>query len=592
MTTKRRENEKAEQLLHEIAQHGIETKKPFVHPDKTNNRPLQLSLGRQFFNVLLPNDYPLINEVVNKKRLEQIVKDIYNKYELQQVNQTVSDIQYYSFKLSSIIPSSFHVDGLIPPPEWVRKKDEFIANPPSEMEEYNKQVKKLTAELIEHVKASGMNVHNVLMGGIKGNPIADWGALLVSKGYIVDIENNVIGPIKHSINDGYDPHEFYKSASEARRGFYYKSTAVQDPGYLSRKIAMANAKTYIQKTPRDCRTKKYFLLNITSKNHKTVFHRHHIVEGQIQLIEDTEALIGQSIKLRSPLYCKSPSGICPTCYGQLYEKLNTQKIGILASGAVNTVSINAYMKMRHEASQIEIIDIDFVQLLRDSKIDPALANEALTVEKNKIIAKNPIRVTIDRNDYDDKSLNDAGHAYILPGMIDLLYGDYPDMHIIHLPFSFKINLYKPENIVIDGKLIHLSYESGETLIHQDNYIKEVDPTVISKLFEAQTRYITDPEMLTMALAQQMPSIDLIHLETIVQNMFRQKDDLTQLARLNNYRNYEIVSQKKIPYIDSWLNSMAFENINKAISDGLLQEKPIQADPYENLILEKFNKQTG
>lgn len=586
------EYHQTEELIKQISKEGVEVKTSYIHPKKTKNKSIQISLGRKFFNSLLPDDFRLINETIDKNKLNDIIVELIEKYDTEKASKIISAIQKYAFQLSSVVPSSFNINGLIPPKKWIEKKDKFLANPPKDIEEYRKEVVNLTNELVDYVESSGMSIHNVLKGGIKGNPISDWGAILVSKGFVLDIENNVLGPIKHSINDGYDPVEFYQGAAEARRGFYYKSTAVQDPGYLSRKISMANAKTFIDDTKKDCLSKKYYVYVVTNKNYKIIQNRYHLVDGKINFIDDSKSLVGKTIKLRSPLYCKSQNGICPVCYGNLYKSLNTKKIGILASGAVNTVGVNAYMKMRHQSSQIEMVDVDFPKLIKNSKLDQALVNHALTINKNKIIAKNTIRINIDRNEYDeDKSFIDSGDKYILPGMIDLIYGDYPDVEILHLPLGFKINLIKPENVVIDGKMIFLTYYSGEVIIHQDNYLKEMDPTVISKLFEAQAKYITDPEMLVNALTQQMPTIDLVHLETIVQNMFRDADDPTKLARLNNYKNFEIQSQKKLPHIDSWLNGMAFENINKAISGGLLNQQSIQNDPYENLILEKFNQKT-
>ncbi|MFW6242543.1 MAG: hypothetical protein ACOC2W_00120 [bacterium] len=578
-------NNKTEEIINEISINGLEHKTPY----KKNNKTTNMTLGRQFFNSLLPDDYETINKPINKKTLDIIIQDILEKYGHEKTNEVVSNIQRYGFMLSSITPSSFNVDGLIPPKEWIKKKEEFLNNPPKDMEKYNKKVRELTKELVDYVEESGMKIHNVLVGGIKGNPISDWGAILVSKGYVLDIENNLLGPIKHGINDGYDPIEFYQGASEARRGFYYKSTAVQDPGYLARKLSMANAKTSIDESIKDCGTKKYLLFNITKKNHNLVKNRYILKSAKPELIKDTEELIGETIKLRSPIYCKSEKGICPICYGDNYKNLKSKYVGILASGAVNSLAVNAFMKMRHQSSQVEIVDVNFNKLLQDTKIDPFLINKVLKVEKNKISAKEELNINIDKNDYDEKSLVDSGDFYMLPGLIDIIYGDEPETDIINLPFSFKIKLIKPENLIIDGKMLYLTYYPGEVIIEQENYLKEVDPTIITKLFEAQAKYITDPEILVYALHQQL-HLDLVHLETIVQNMFRSSDDPTVLGRLVDYKNVEIYSQKKLPFVNSWLNSMAFENINKAISTGLLNDKSIQFDPYENIIMEKFNKE--
>ena len=577
-------NEKAEKLLKDINQFGPEHITEYKHKNKT----ISMSLGRQFFNCLLPDDFDLYNESIDSNKIEVITKKLLEKYGSEKTSEVLSNIQYYCFKLSAILPSSFNIDGLIPPKEWLQKKEEFQKNPPKDLQKYKEEVKKLTIELTEHLKSQNSQIQNYLETGSR-DPYGDWSAMMVSKGYVLDVEDKLLGPIVHSINDGYTPLEFYQGAAEARRGFYYRSTAVADPGYLSRKLAMANAKTVIDDSVNDCKTKKYLTFNITNKNHKLIQGRYIYPNTKI---EETEKYINQSIKLRSPLFCKSENGICPTCYGDLYKILKSKKIGILASGAMNIVGVNAFMKMRHQSSQVDIVEINFIKLLQNSKIDKLLLNKVLKIEKNKIIAKEIITINIDREDYDEKSLIDNGDLYKLPGLIDITYGEFPNMEIINLPFSFKINLIKPENYNIDGKVIILNYNPGEIIIEQDNYIKEVDPSTISKLFEAQAKYITDPEVLLNALHQQLPSIDIVHLETVIQNMFRSKENPEIIGRLIDYQNVEIYSQKRLPFVNSWLNSMAFENINKAISTGLLSNKSIQFDPYENLILEKFEQDEG
>ena len=582
------DNQKTQDLLNQISEYGIAKIDSYSHPIKTKGKSINMSLGRQFFNSLLPDDFRLINETITKKQLSELIKEILKIYGTEKTSDVVADIQKYGFKLATLQPASFNIEGLVPPQEWVEKKNEFQNNPPSDPEEYTKKVKEITMELIDYIKNQGMSVQNILEGGVKGNPIADWSAIMVSKGFVVDIENNILGPIKHSINDGFDPIEYYQGASEARRGFYYRSTAVADPGYLARKIAMANALVQISKTIKDCKSKKYFELLITKENSHLVAGRYYY-DGGIKFIEDHKELIGKNIKLRSPLFCKAEDGICEICYGNLAKKMNTPNIGILASGAMNSVGVNAFMKMRHQASQINIVEIDFNKLFKDSNIDMILVNSLFKIEKDKITAKKPLKIILDNHDYDERTLIDNGEYYQLPGIFDIIYGEEPNIERINLPFSFKVKLYKPENTENDGSLIVMNYDSGEMIIQQKSYVKEIDPTVISKLFEGGAKYINDPIILTNTLNQQVPNVDFVHLETIIQNMFRDKSDNTKLGRLVGYENCIIMGQKKLPFINSWLNSMAFENINKAISNGLLNEKSIQFDPFEKMILEKFDR---
>jgi hypothetical protein len=110
-----------------------------------------------------------------------------------------------------------------------------------------------------------------------------------------------------------------------------------------------------------------------------------------------------------------------------------------------------------------------------------------------------------------------------------------------------------------------------------------------RLFEGGAKYITNPEILCMVIHNNLPGIDMIHIETVVSNMFRDANDLTIPARLTNYKNFTIVGQKKLPFIISWLSALSFENINKAIKIGLLDGKDATLDPIEKLVSEKYQE---
>jgi len=144
-----------------------------------------------------------------------------------------------------------------------------------------------------------------------------------------------------------------------------RSALTAHPGYLTTKMVKANAGLQIDEKLKDCGTKKTFELLITEGLVNLVLQRNYVnPAGNIKQIENVEQVLDKKIKLRSPLYCKSEDGICPTCYGNLYKTLNTHNIGILAGGAINTVGINAMMKMRHKSSSIATKEVDFIDMAK------------------------------------------------------------------------------------------------------------------------------------------------------------------------------------------------------------------------------------
>ena len=59
-----------------------------------------------------------------------------------------------------------------------------------------------------------------------------------------------------------------------------------------------------------------------------------------------DSLIGKTIKLRSPIYCKSKR-ICKKCYGDLHRILHSDKVGFIAAQAIGEVSVQLILRSFH-----------------------------------------------------------------------------------------------------------------------------------------------------------------------------------------------------------------------------------------------------
>jgi len=100
----------------------LSQKIPYSHPKKTNGKVINLQLGRIWLNILLPADYPLVNEPVDKKKLNELIINIYKKYGTEEAAEIISNLQSEAFKLASLSPNSFIIDMFIPPKDWLEKE--------------------------------------------------------------------------------------------------------------------------------------------------------------------------------------------------------------------------------------------------------------------------------------------------------------------------------------------------------------------------------------------------------------------------------------------------------------------------------------
>lgn len=573
-----------EQVYEELNKEGIDvsTKYSYSHPTKTDNRSKKMSLGRIWFNTILPDEFRLINDKVNKNDLDKIIKEISDKYEPKVAAKHVRNIQKHAAKMATYDPRTFQKEMFEPSFEWKEKKKEFVNNAKDfTPQEFNAKRKELTDALKKEMESKGVKFMEALDSKSSGKVSPEgWAIMQIAKGSTPDVEGNV-SFIPEGIADGYSIKNYYEAAKEARAGYYYKHIAVQDPGYLSRKVIMANAG--IKLDPDDCKSKKYLEIFIAPNRASNFAGRYMKLDNKLVLIEDSNTISGQTIKIRSPLYCKSTKGICKICYGKLAERVNTDNIGILAGGAVNNSAVNAMMKLRHQAEKVSIIEVDFPVIIQKSPINIEQLNLILDIRKNDIYARDNLTIEIDKNEYDDVSLVEYDDKYTVPGLLSIRYGN-EEPEYYHLPLNFEVNLMKPNNFDVSGRILRFNYEKGEKIIHKKSYMKGINPAVITKILDSITKYVKDPRILVDMLSEELSNIDSVHLELAIGNMFRDNEDHKMPARLNDYRNPIIIGSKKLPFIDSWLSGLAFENINKAIELGLVNEEDAQFNDIEKLII--------
>jgi len=568
----------------------LNTKFPYTHETKTNNRSKKISLGRIWFNTLLPDEFPLIDEPIDKPKVDKIIQQISNKYEPAIAAQHVRNIQKNANRMASIEPRTFEIDMFTPSEDWKKKKEEFKNNVKDmDLNEYKKQRQVLIDLLYKELEDKDISFTDALEAKSGGKMNKDVLSLLqVSKGVTPDIVGNM-SIIPEGIADGYSIENYYKAAAEARNGFFVKTIAVQDPGYLSRKATMANANIKLDTTIEDCKTKKYLEIYIDKSRASKVVGRYMKSEtsNKLVLIEDSEQVANKKIKMRSPLYCKSKNGICPICYGKLAEKLETNNIGIVASGALNNFAVNAMMGLRHSAEKTKVNEVNFIESIKKSTIKLSELNHIMDVREKEIYAKDDFTIEIDRHEYDDKTLQEYHNRFELPGLITIRYGQ-EDPTYLFLPFNFNINLNKPEDIKTVGRFLILNFKKGELVVHKDKYTTTINPAVITKILDGVTKYIKDPRIMLNMLIDELSGMDNVHLELMISNMFRDSQNNKIPARLTDYKDFVILGSKKLPFIDSWLSALAFQDIGKAIETGLVNNDDAQFNDIEKTLVKNIN----
>jgi DNA-directed RNA polymerase subunit beta' len=337
----------------------VDTIYSYSSPKKTNNKVVNMKIGRIWFNLLLPEDYRLINEPVNKSKISEILNDITSHYDLENAIKTVNLLNEHSFKMSSINPVSFNINDLIVPEDIKNKKKETLTEN-TKPEEFGERLNSLSKEFLNSLNDDS-GIKQIINSGAKGKP-ADIGVLMLAKGSVIDIEDNVSKPILTAQIDGYSGEEVYTLAGESRRALYIRGIGTASPGELARDVTYANANTKISKE--DCGVKRYLELKVDKNIFNRIQGRYYMSDdtNQLTMITQDDDIIGKTIKLRSPLYCRDKKGICNICYGDLSRKLNSKHIGFLAGQVINKTGLEGYsMSLRHQSIKTTIKEVDFTK---------------------------------------------------------------------------------------------------------------------------------------------------------------------------------------------------------------------------------------
>ena len=197
---------------------AINEKFSYTHPTKTGGKSIRLSLGRIWFNLLQPSDFPLINEPTTKKMISNLIKKASEELTPEEASDYLTRVNQETFKMSSYIPTTFQIDSLILPEEVKDDKNQLKKEDISDPMEFSKRVSGISKKITDNMANNDYRIDNIRISGAKGIP---WEQLNVAQGFVSDIESQLHGPIKTAIADGNSPKDFYTSASEARRGFYY-----------------------------------------------------------------------------------------------------------------------------------------------------------------------------------------------------------------------------------------------------------------------------------------------------------------------------------------------------------------------------------
>lgn len=325
-----------------------------VKDEKSESGWLLTTPGRVLFNSLLPSDFPFVNEPVTKSKLRDIVIQLYERYgniRLVQFLDDVKDLGFHIATLSGITLSIADLRVQTEREQLIKSAEEKV----QQIEEAYEQGLLSPFEREEQIYRTWMDVvdkvtEQVMTNIGTHNPIymmAESGArgrkeqivqLAGLRGLMTTAIGTIISdlPVKGNLRDGLSLLEYFVCTFSARRTLADTALRTSDAGYLTRRLVDVAQDVVIKAI--DCGTTEGFEITAIKEGDVVIVSLAERIFGRIaaedvihpktkkpivkagemitrERAKEIEAAGVSKVKVRSPLTCELPHGICAKCYG-------------------------------------------------------------------------------------------------------------------------------------------------------------------------------------------------------------------------------------------------------------------------------------
>jgi DNA-directed RNA polymerase subunit beta' len=377
--------------------------KIFVAPDQSERYAafagtmIETSVGRILFNQILPENYPFINEIINKKGLSNIVDTMINNYGIDATPEILDAIKSFGYKYATMSGTSMGIDDAIVPEakkaqieEGKNNErkiiDQYMDGLISDEERYIKLIELwegITRKIEKEIQLnfeSSESIADIAVSGARGS-IGQLTQMAGMKGVIVNTQGRPIDfPVISSYKEGLSPIEYFITNHGSRKGLADTALNTANAGYLTRKLIMASQDVVITET--DCGGKKGLVLReetidgIVKPITKHLFGRvlaeplkndqgevifkkgHMITKTDMKIIEKQR--VPEAV-VRSPLSCETVYGLCQQCYGLDLGRNDLVKfgeaVGIVSAQAIGEPGTQLTLRTIHSGGVVGASDI-------------------------------------------------------------------------------------------------------------------------------------------------------------------------------------------------------------------------------------------
>ena len=536
----------------------------------------ETTLGRVFFNDILPSDFPFDNSIQNKKQLKRVLAKIFDQYGAEATAQTADRMKGLSFRFATIASVSTGQEDYVQFDEI----DNFVAEGDAktaliseqydqglitEDERYNLTIaawravdRKIADFLQDKLKDMDTSISIMVNSGARGDiSNVKWASAMI--GIMVDSSNHEIEmPIRSNYKDGLSSLEQFVATRGARKGLIDTALKTADAGYLTRRLVDVSQDVFTVEDGDNCddgfeilRSESEITM-ISFANRLTGRYTAEEVPGYIgadelitkevaAAIEADENIDG--VKIQSVLTAKALRGIPRKSYGidmstgHLVEA--AQPVGVIAAQSVGEPGTQLTLKTFHKGGEAGgditqgLPRVEELFEARTPKGQAFISELAGLVEtwedgKNYIIQVTPESGKIEKIALDGRKATIKSGSDVRSG--DVLASGDDESRPIVAPFDGVVE-YTDDTVVVASSAVtpakYIIPGNMQLVVTSGDHVEPGDRLTSGSInlhdlmrlkgVEATERYIIN-EILRIYAAQGQDVADK-HLEIIVRQMF-------------------------------------------------------------------------
>ncbi len=387
--------------LHTIIKVNVDEDMEVMGPNERPRTPddgvLTTTAGRIQFNEIFPDEVPFYNYAMDKGALNEIIHDCTKRLGKSDTVETLDQLKKTTFHASTVSGLSFAVKDLLRPTD----KQEILEEAEKEVdkieENYQKGIltpgerfnqivdcwtharEQVTQSLMNRLEEDTYNpdtppnpIHITTVSGARGSR-DQIRQLAGMRGLMARPSGDIIEtPIKANFREGLSVLEYFSSTHGARKGLADTALKTADAGYLTRRLVDVSQSVVVRS--RDCGTLNGITKSSVHYGDKESIPLRDLIYGRCardtirdvvtdEIIVEENGLITEevaqkiedmaydAVRVRSPLTCEEPDGICARCYGM---DLSTKElveegmaVGVIAAQSIGEPGTQLTMRTFH-----------------------------------------------------------------------------------------------------------------------------------------------------------------------------------------------------------------------------------------------------